>query len=920
MKALRRRHDQLNDLLARRVLRHASPAWRARRLLAAQVIDLDWYQNHAQTGATTLSQAALEIATRSDLPGDAVCPFFSADWYAVRAGLTGSTGDCLMHYLLAGEAAGLSPGPWFDPAFFRRFNSAYGTYGSLLGAYIHGWRDNPLPHPHFDGPWYLWRYPDVAAHWPRSPLDHFVRTGMQENREPNMCFSARWYLHSYPDVAASGQFPAQHFAISGAAELRSPGPNFDMRAYQAFYEDQPESGLDAVAHYLRVGRAQGRKVGTRYVDLFDLLAQPRPEPLGPAPGVLDVIVPIYRNLDVTRGCVQSLLASLAHVRTRVRIRLYNDASPEPEVTAYLREVAARHDVSLVENPGNLGFVATVNAGMRAALATGDSAGVLLLNSDTEVAGDWLDRLASHARDATIGTVTALSNNATICSYPAIGEFALPRWDDVAALDAAAAAANAARNVEIPTAVGFCMLITRDCLQRVGLFDEQAFGRGYGEENDFCMRALQAGLRHVLATDVFVHHVGEISFAADSAPGKIAAGAIIRQRYPRYDAQVARHCAEDPARIHRVRMTFARWRLGSRPVTALITHDLGGGTERQVQQVATALRHSGHVVVIRPGFGHKTLLRMENANREDAFDFVVDPVDGAGLARLLMEMGVTAAQVHHLYDHGDMVREALALASVPYSFDVHDYYVVCPQITLTTVEQEYCGEPGPAGCDACIAQRPSLGASDIRNWRTAHGWTVLGATAVRAPSVDTARRIERHFGVLPAVEYHEPQPAAFPAVFRRTRPVDAADPLRVVMIGVLSPTKGRRKVFEAIEASERLGLPLHVHVIGDPQDALPAVNDARFTCTGWYQPAQLPSLIEEADADLYLFASAAPETYSFTLTEAMQQRRPIIATDLGAFAERLQGYPDFALYPHTATGEELARRIWEFGMRGTGDGQ
>lgn len=917
MHALRARHDVLSDRLARRVLPHMSVQWRARRILGAQVIDLDWYRDRTGRGVASISEAALELASRGDVPANAVNPLFDADWYGARAGVAGSTGDRLLHYLVAGEAAGHAAGPWFSPAFFRRFNNDYSRYGSLLGAYMHGWRENPQPHPHFDGAWYVWRYPDVGVHWPRSPLDHFVRAGIAEGREPNMCFATRWYLHSYPDVAASGQAPAEHFNRSGAAELRSPGPNFDMRAYQAYYASEiAASGLDPLAHYLRLGRDAGHTVGTRYTELSDLLRSTVPVPRAPdARAVVDVIVPVYRDLDVTRGCIVSLLDSVPHHASRLRIRIHNDASPEPAVTAFLRELAATGQVLLVENAQNQGFVRTVNDGMRMALAEPDCRAVVLLNSDTEVSGDWVDRLMAHGGNTDVGSVTALSNNATICSYPAIGAFDLPRWSTTAQMDAAAWAANAGRSVEIPTAVGFCMLIPRLCLERTGLFDEDAFGRGYGEENDFCMRARALGMHHLLATDVFVRHVGEVSFAGDSAPGKEVAGRIIRERYPLYDSDVARHCAADPARLHRVRMTFARWRAAQVPVTLLCTHDLGGGTERQVQRVAAELRQTGHVVIMRPGFGHKTLLRFENTCPEDAFDFVVDPGGAQALADLLLQMGVRHVQLHHLYDHGDSLREALALSGLPHSFDVHDYYVICPQITLTTVTQEYCGEPPPSGCDACIAERPSLGASDIRNWRTAHGWTVLGATSVRAPSMDTAQRIERHFGVPVAVTYHEVQHDAFAPVARRTRPITPDDPVRVVLLGVLSLTKGRRKVFEAIEACERLGLAVHVHVIGDPQDMLPAVAPGRFSYTGWYKPAQLPELIAQAQADMYLFASAAPETYSFTLTEAMHQRRPIMATDLGAFAERLRGYPDHALYPHAVSGEELARRLWDYATAG-----
>eukprot|EP01035_Chromulina_nebulosa_P045440 gene45440-61565_t len=175
---------------------------------------------------------------------------------------------------------------------------------------------------------------------------------------------------------------------------------------------------------------------------------------------------------------------------------------------------------LLENPENLGFVGTVNRGM--ALST--QADVLLLNSDTEVANDWLDRLCATAyAQARNGTVTPFSNNATICSYPRFCEpNALPPGHTTASLDALAAQANPGAAVDVPTGVGFCMYIRRDCLDAVGLFDVPNFGKGYGEENDFCRRALARGWRNLHALDTFVLHSGGVSVGASKSQRELDA--------------------------------------------------------------------------------------------------------------------------------------------------------------------------------------------------------------------------------------------------------------------------------------------------------------------------------------------------------------------------------------------------------------
>ena len=88
-----------------------------------------------------------------------------------------------------------------------------------------------------------------------------------------------------------------------------------------------------------------------------------------------------------------------------------------------------------------------------------------------------------------------------------------------------------RTVDLPTAVGFCMCIRRACLDQVGLFDAERFGRGYGEENDFCMRAAGAGWRNVLAGDVFVYHEGAVSFSGERLALTETAGKTLASSIP-----------------------------------------------------------------------------------------------------------------------------------------------------------------------------------------------------------------------------------------------------------------------------------------------------------------------------------------------------------------------------------------------------
>lgn len=316
----------------------------------------------------------------------------------------------------------------------------------------------------------------------------------------------------------------------------------------ALHDADPQLDLPLAARAIEGAGPWQLEVDCGWPQSADYLALQKPAlPAADGDGIVEIVLPVYGGLQVLRRCVASLLA--ARCRTPWHLTIIDDASPQPEVGPWLRELALEHpEVTVLINARNLGFVATVNLGMRLA----GRRDVVLLNSDTEVANDWLDRLHRAARaDTRIGTVTPFSNNATICSYPRFCEDnPLPAGHTTASLDSLFAQANAGCSVHVPTAVGFCMYIRRDCLDEVGEFDVQTFGAGYGEENDFCVRASARGWQHLHALDVFVFHAGAASFSDSRHELQLAALEAIRQLHPHYEEMVKSFVQRDPARPYR----------------------------------------------------------------------------------------------------------------------------------------------------------------------------------------------------------------------------------------------------------------------------------------------------------------------------------------------------------------------------------
>ncbi len=176
----------------------------------------------------------------------------------------------------------------------------------------------------------------------------------------------------------------------------------------------------------------------------------------------------------------------------------------------------------------------------AALARRRAHDVVLLNSDTRVFGDWLERLRAAAyRQPKTGTVTPFTNSGAIASYPG-GEDRPLTVDAAADLHALAGAIHGGVSRAVPVGVGFCLYLRRDCLREIGDFDAAVFGKGYGEETDFCLRASRRGWSHVPGPrDVFVYHAGGGSFGARRAALLDRAHRLINIRYPGYDRFIAR---------------------------------------------------------------------------------------------------------------------------------------------------------------------------------------------------------------------------------------------------------------------------------------------------------------------------------------------------------------------------------------------
>lgn len=348
----------------------------------------------------------------------------------------------------------------------------------------------------FDRDFYAWEHPETMAKRFASPLLHYCTEGWRKGWG-----FAPGVPSVPPDLLPLPENPLlAHVRLFGRG--RRPTADTLRRLWR---ELRPDRWDETVRERLRAEAA------------------PKPP--------LAVVVPVYNHPELLPPLVASLLE---FTPPEVLLLFVENGSEDPAVRPALQRLAA-------ENPGrvqvecldeNAGFAGACNHGIRAA----GRRDAILLNNDTVVGPRWTDslRLAAYA-DERIGTATAVSNNSGLASVPERGKNEMPPGLSVATV--ARGWLHAPETVfDLHVGHGFCLYLKRAMLDEVGEFDAAAFGKGYGEEADLCLRAWKKGWKHRITTRAFVWHLNAVSFGGRYKSFKVhVARHTLLARHPELDA-------------------------------------------------------------------------------------------------------------------------------------------------------------------------------------------------------------------------------------------------------------------------------------------------------------------------------------------------------------------------------------------------
>lgn len=238
---------------------------------------------------------------------------------------------------------------------------------------------------------------------------------------------------------------------------------------------------------------------------------------------IQVIIPHYNGFPMLSRCLDALLEQT--------FRDFQIIVADNNSADHSAELIKEHypEVILIENKENLGFAGAVNQGIRLATAPY----VLLLNNDTVVFPDFLEKMLEHIeKDEKIFAVSShmlkvYKDCPTDGSAPleelyndSCGDiYTLPGW--AFCRGAGKPAKDYMKDATVFSACAGAALYRKKVFDEIGLFDNSFFA--YREDIDVCYRAEINGYHSIYASDAFVYHLGSATTGGKYSHFKIFHG-------------------------------------------------------------------------------------------------------------------------------------------------------------------------------------------------------------------------------------------------------------------------------------------------------------------------------------------------------------------------------------------------------------
>ena len=582
-----------------------------------------------------------------------------------------------------------------------------------------------------------------------------------------------------------------------------------------------------------------------------------------------IVIPVYNALEYVKQCLESVLK----YSYGAEILVVDDCSTESGMREFLDTLSQKRSVTLIRNDINLGFTRNANLGFTHA----KDRHVLLLNSDTVVFPNWLPNMYSDLISSNnVGTVTALSNAATIYSVPFNTEFDCePTFSNQMASWLSEGNEGELVPVEIPTCHGFCVLISNNAIANVGEFDVDTFGRGYGEENDFSMRLLDAGFKNILSLRTLVHHFGSKSFGVTDTSIQSNNFKALILKHPQYLSLINIWIAGKHLDLVRFFLVSKMLHYKFAEAQLNVIHSLGGGVFS-----STNYEHKPGLIQINLSPSQYRFVNIDINYLDYNFSTtLIVYLDRNFWDWLVDKLNIAEIVVQHTIGFDQELIDQLQVSDVKKVLRIHDFVYVCPKIHLQGTDNRDCNSPSEFDCNQCLGD--SL--HEIIHYRMLHKGLVQSADKVTAPSEYARSIYKKHF------PEKEIEIESFDVVRDRIDilRIDNGSNFVVGVIGIVNHAKGYKLIQDLSSEIKKNSLNIEINLYGDFATGLDS-NLHNINVFGRYKNnADLIDMFRRYPPDLILFPSKVPETYSYALSEALQFDLPIMYFNTGAISERLE---------------------------------
>lgn len=612
---------------------------------------------------------------------------------------------------------------------------------------------------------------------------------------------------------------------------------------------------------------------------------------------VSIVVPIYNAYEETQNCIFSIME---YTTIPFKLILINDCSTDTRIAPLISAYKNDDRVSIMTNPENKGFVNTVNRGINACKTD-----VVLLNSDTKVTPRWLQKLIIAAySDPTIATVTPFSNASGAFSVPEFGKNKKqPPYLTVQASAYRIERAVHPQYPQVPTGNGFCMYVKRKAIQETGIFDEVNFKRGYGEENDFCMRAMKKGWKHIIDDSSFIYHKNSASFSEDKERLIKENRKVLDRLHPDYSDHVRKFAASKQIQTIRDTITTAL----EKPCTdkrswsmriLYVMHEGTGGTPATNQDLMQHVSQShecflmtctGKQLMVRHIFKDTAveIFRCSLKQAWSAAQFESDEFKVLYFS-LLVNLKIELVHIRHLFKHCFILPEICQKLGVGVIFSFHDFYHICPSFHLLDHRLRYCsGVCNETKKDQCnvptqmLSDLPRL-PEYLPKWREAVSAT-LNCCQTFITTCEEAKKL--HIKAFPQLKDERFVVIEHGRDFPKTESICATipnkdDKIKILIPGNIDAHKGSLFIKDLFDFDKKNRIEFHF--LG----AIPELLENCGVYHGRYDRDNFHKIVSDIQPSFAAIFSIWPETYCHTLSEAWASGLPVLSFNLGAPGERI----------------------------------